>query len=151
MKGTVIGIIMVPFLLIGCGIQVSNVRKIDNEFIEYVEKFEEMFGQEVYYSVQFSNDLTKTQAGICTMWGPAGYQSLKVLIDPVTWNKLGDSGREQLIFHELGHCSNSRLKHDDTRLPNGCPASVMFSVAFGDGFCYKDFKEYYYNQLWEAL
>ncbi len=48
-----------------------------------------------------------------------------ISIDPTSWQAIGDSGRQMLIYHELGHCFLGRAHLPDVR--NGRPVSIMIS------------------------
>jgi len=73
---------------------------------------------------------------------------------------INDAQKEALIFHELGHCFLGR-EHDDTKLPNGDPKSMMVEdnlsiyspcvYVFGNNvdcnFTYK--RTYYIDELFD--
>jgi len=72
----------------------------------------------------------------------------RIAINQSEWRALSESAREQLIFHELGHCALSRA-HDDSIVQNGprqIPRSIMASTAITDAV-YKNFRDYYYSEL----
>ena len=52
----------------------------------------------------------------------------KVIIDRTFWMTAGNSSKEFLVFHELGHCMLGR-SHLDTRDSNGFCISIMHSTS----------------------
>ncbi|MEJ1242140.1 hypothetical protein WBG78_28590 [Chryseolinea sp. T2] len=87
----------------------------------YVDRFIEqasLHGQDVSadkWTVEFG----EVEGNFC---GVA--EDLKVIISEDCWNKMPESGREALMFHELGHALLGR-SHKNERLPNGDFASLM--------------------------
>jgi len=77
-----------------------------------------------------------------------GYRDIDV--NEKAWKEAGVLGREQIIFHELGHCVLNR-GHDDTLTTVGsyksAKKSIMNASVFGDSFVYRDNKDYYYTEL----
>ena len=69
-----------------------------------------------------------------------------IVIKQPYWNTLGDYGREQLIFHELGHCALNR-DHDNNKDIYDCPMSIMYQFTFGDTDCYPPYR----NELLQEL
>lgn len=47
-----------------------------------------------------------------------------VTILPAYWNSATDLQREELMYHELGHCILER-DHVEEELSDGCPVSIM--------------------------
>ena len=73
--------------------------------------------------VQFSDTLLSTQLGSCRM------ATGLVKINRALWLTLSAGSREELIFHELGHCALSR-NHNSTVI-SGVPTSIMFPYHLG--------------------
>ena len=63
---------------------------------------------------------------------------------------MSEERRQELIFHELGHCELN-LDHDETyNETDNCPTSIMNPFVFGDygvDNCYTPKFNYYINQL----
>ncbi len=57
--------------------------------------------------------------------------STEIVIDEPYWNRVGETEREYLVFHELGHCLLDR-EHEDTKDASGVCTSIMQS---GEGNC----------------
>lgn len=112
---------------------------------EYVNRFEDLYGIRVNVPINFS-ELGLNHAGVCTQWA-SGYAEIEV--DETEWHKFNLDQREQLIFHELGHCVFSR-QHDNGTLPDTCPKSIMRSFMFNSFEiykCYKPMHNYYVDEL----
>ncbi len=66
-------------------------------------------------------------------------------ISRLIWERLSDLGREQLVFHELGHCLLHRKHTSGTFLPF-VPLSIMNPEHFSDDI-YAAYREYYLAEL----
>lgn len=69
-----------------------------------------------------------------------------VIVDPILWNNAIESKREQVIFHELGHCYLQR-GHMDEKDKNGTCLSIMHSNANICSINYLLNREYYLDEL----
>lgn len=83
-----------------------------------------------------------------------GYKGL-IEVDAWYWNRMSEVSREQLIFHELGHCSLLEMDHRDMMvdfidLGRRCPISIMRSYIFSQDEitrCYIPHRLFYINEL----
>jgi len=80
-----------------------------------------------------------------------GYRSPRdVVIDFPYWKNVSHMAREEVVFHELGHCILSR-PHTEARTNNGYCASIMRS---GTGNCRLPYtsqnREYYLDELFKS-
>ena len=134
-------LILIFVLLIGCGKTlldpstwgskpvVKDPRRNNSTNTElgyYVGRFETSYGKKVDdVPVNFANDLDeklgKGVAGVCWAW--TGGQR-EVEINSNYWSDFTDEQREQLVFHELGHCVLNK-SHDDGTDGDNCPSSIM--------------------------
>lgn len=71
-----------------------------------------------------------------------------VRINPLAWTNANEYERENIVFHELGHCAAS-LPHDNSLDSSGCPRSIMNEVAFWDSACYYDRRDLLFKRLKE--
>ena len=71
-----------------------------------------------------------------------------VIVDPILWQNASESKREQVIFHELGHCYLQR-SHDDTKDANGVCLSIMHSNANICSINYALNRELYLDELFK--
>ncbi len=109
---------------------------MDSAFQPYVDTFTTVTGVTPHIEMQFY-ELDDNYDGMC--------DNGVVYISPSHWAKLQEGAREQVIFHELGHCV-FHMVHDHAVLYGGVPASIMFPDTFGDDGYYVDHKLYYYQQ-----
>lgn len=124
-------------LAVGCGKNLGDMlnmgkkpytkHKTDATFSAYIESFEREFSVNVSVPVIF-NSLEANKAGVCYVWSD-GYREIE--INSKSWSSFSEEQKEQLIFHELGHCVFN-LDHDDTKISykQYCPNSVMRSYMF---------------------
>jgi hypothetical protein len=147
-------LLLTCLLIFGCGqerfdktVSVSShnprAPHIEKEFEPYVNKFFDLLGYREDIIVEFTNN--DDYAGVCYYWA-VGNNEIKV--NRNYWEKINEKQREQLIFHELGHCVLNKDHNNDIIDINGfsCPYSIMRSWAF-DRFeiehCYnKDYQHY---------
>lgn len=141
--------ILVSFIVLMVGCAANRVNYIiQSEFKPYVYKFEKLSNVSVTVNIKFGGDLG-SKAGMCYAFNPNSSDNL-ISINNKYWDKIGDLGKEQLIFHELGHCvlglgHNNKIGKVGNWL--SVPVSIMYSVHFGDEQFYKDNLGYYYSEL----
>lgn len=113
---------------------------VDDALAPYVHKFEKDIDVRVSnVSVGFG-PTSGNVVGKCLLHG--SYR--KITIKKDYWDSVSEVQKEQLMYHELGHCALG-LGHEDGLLSNYCPASIMYPFAFE--YCYKNFPEYYKKEL----
>lgn len=98
-------------LLTGCGIgepvqDPRTIHGVDATLQQYVNVYLSYKGSQLGYDIpmQFA-DLPYPVVGLCTMWSN-GYRQLQ--IDRTYWANADEDARQQVIFHELGHCDLDR-------------------------------------------
>ena len=69
---------------------------------------------------------------------------LEINIDPEFWAIASDVEKEEVVFHELGHCILGR-DHEETVLEEGIPKSIMFPYVFE--WEYQNYRSYYVAEL----
>ena len=125
-------------------------------FDKYVQAFEVEYGEKIVDldisfgdpKIYFLPKEVKAIAACMINWGYMG--SKKIVIDASFWDRITEDSREQLIFHELGHCVLG-LDHID-KIKKGCPVSIMNSYAFSQDEivkCYIPNKRIYFNRLFK--
>ena len=142
---------------VGCGKQLSDMfnmgkspykkRSSDPAFDSYVKAFSNEFKVRVSVPVIFNN-IENNIAGVCRIWYD-GYRQIE--INSKYWFSFSEEQKEQLIYHELGHCV-FKLGHDDSMLTTDkkCPNSIMRSFmfnAFEIDSCYIPKYEHYMEDL----
>ncbi len=80
-------------------------------------------------------------------WGD-WLHSPHIRINPDQWQTLGETGRQILLFHELGHCVLNR-DHRTDRREDRSPASIMFPSLLNP-IVYRRDREYYQHELFEG-
>lgn len=144
--------LLAVFCLIGCGADTSDLKSycapcidgVDKQVKPYVIAFEKTFGIKVSNIPIHFYTLDKTTAGICYVWA----WRREIQIDPFKWVTYNKYTREELVFHELGHCVMN-LGHIDDMVVIGSvmiPKSIMAPNLFGSK-TYYEFHEYYIQQL----
>lgn len=113
----------------------------------YVLRFEKLYGQKVATGLTIKFVKKFDDGSLATGRCLIGY-SKSIEIPYLRWIYLKEIEREQLMFHELGHCELGR-PHNNTVLDNGCPMSLMKSHGFHTD-CYRRNKSYYLNELFTA-
>lgn len=72
-----------------------------------------------------------------------------IRIDTEFWKWAAPETREQVLFHEFGHCVLDRRGHiDDSTTVEGeiVPRSIMSTMLFSD-YYYRKFRKYYVDEL----
>lgn len=75
----------------------------------------------------------------------------RVLIGTDFWAWAAPLTREQVIFHELGHCLLRRSHNDDSILYEGSyiPESIMSRYLFPE-YYYETYRDYYLDELFHG-
>lgn len=118
-------------------------RYIDPELAVYVESFEQRYGVK-YTGHIYVDKIEDKYAGLCTI----SFSGRIIRINTSYFNNYDNDAREQVVYHELGHCLMN-LEHNNN-IKDGCPESIMYFQVFGNGGCYKHRKEYYHQELEDA-
>lgn len=113
--------LIILLLLTGCAKPFHKTQ--DPEFLPYIEEFQKTFNANVHYDVIFSEDIPWNYNGVCS------YFPQVIKINKATWKYLDKCGREQLMFHELSHCS-FYIRHDDKLNADNMPRSIMHPYMF---------------------
>lgn len=120
--------------------------KQDPTFSGYVKEYEKLYSMDVSnLNIQFGK-LGPDTVGECDL-----YRST-ITISTDYWPTLTDLGREETLFHELGHCAMG-LGHDNNMVTdpltgNPIPESIMYYQVIGNQEYYGRLHTYYVNQLW---
>ncbi|MBC7385228.1 MAG: hypothetical protein H7301_03575 [Cryobacterium sp.] len=133
--------------------QHESFLQVDAPFVDFVSNFEQVAAQES--SPMVVNDLvvvfgstpTLNETGVCE-W--AENETPRIIINQSIWNTLNDYDRQEVIFHELGHCLLRRV-HQTSEIVgyNGAsqvPESVMYPYRI-PGSIYRDNMAHYNDEL----
>lgn len=136
-------------ILVGCGKTYPPPKQtIETELIDFVQKFEQRYNIKVNASIQFVDELPSPSVGVCHSYyanSPSNY----IEIDKSYWDTLDYYGKEQLIYHELGHCVFDYGHDESVIIVEGytIPKSIMYPICFGHIWFYEQYNEYYLQEL----
>jgi hypothetical protein len=150
------------FLMVGCGnIHYPDVRA-NKDLQVYVNRFAQVAQEQNFpiawgssrLVVDFDSGITRYGAnviGICTSSAAGNI----VGINPTYWNRWNttNSDREQLVFHELGHCVLGR-GHDSAELfvaGYTLPKTIMNPTHTSVPWIYENNWEYYVAELFRPF
>ncbi len=104
------------------------VHGTDYTLIKYVSLFEA--ASKMYSDKDIDVDNISVTFGDIKPWGLCRTVAARseIVIDRRRWDILSEQNREQLMFHELGHCILKR-SHCNEKL-NGTPVSIMHESEF---------------------
>lgn len=129
---------LIPLLfLMSCGKSIQDFlhingspikkSKTDITFNKFVESFSEQFDVIINVPIIFKK-INYNYAGVCIKYS-TGYKEIQ--INSIHWENYSLEQKEQLVYHELGHCVLNR-KHNDLLMETNvnCPNSIMKSYMF---------------------
>lgn len=126
-----------------------ELKLFENHFYEIFH------GDRFNGAIYFSNDIDPDDAGVCYYGGSTILANIR--INPTKWKYYSQYAKEELIFHEMGHCLYG-LSHDDenTFLPvlgkiKECPRSLMNSDTPVGGECYEYNRDYYIKEFRDKI
>lgn len=124
-------------------------QSVDPEMQEYYNRFEVKIGVNANHIPSTFSYIKEHENAVGLCWD-YGYHDHEIEIDIDYWNRVSDLGREQLIFHELGHCALGLGHNEETFNVKGygsIPESIMFPTVFGEHKYYEVFRNYYHREL----
>ncbi len=130
------------FIVSACG----REPYVDPELFQYAKNFEKEIGYSTANITMIFRDLDMPTIGRCTI--DLSSNNL-IEIDSNFWMISDFDEKEQLMYHELGHCA-MYLDHDDRKITHQymeMPGSIMNSYFFGDFPFYKQHKTQYKEAL----
>jgi len=136
--------------------QHESFLQIDSSFQTYVSNFEQAAadaGTPLTVSdlvLTFGATSSLNETGVCE-W--AENETPRIIVNQRIWNTLSDDDRQEVIFHELGHCVLRRVHQNGEMLAyNGTttvPASVMYPYRIS-GIIYRDNIDHYHAELLDS-
>lgn len=120
-----------------------NANSIDTHVVPYYVRFLDIAAQckikvnNVETRIEMSSRLHRDIAARCN------YHQNVIEVNSTQWSVLDDTEKEQLIFHELGHCLLNIIGHDDTG-PN-----IMNSNGFLRSSAYIHYYDYFVRRLFK--
>lgn len=150
LKGYMFKALLLTAFLFSCAPTPIDVTyPVENEFVEYVQRFEERCGVHSNSGIIFTDSFTPDHASLCANYGRNNPANV-IYVNRKYWMQVGDADRELLITHELGHCVLDR-RHEGTLTTVGpypnAPKSVMYPMPMGWGQVFVAYGDYYYNEL----
>lgn len=130
--------ILVTFALVSCG---NKSAKVDPQFRTYVAGFESTVGADASDVDLAFKKLPPPTIGECNETDERAW----INIDPIFWKSADTNQREELIFHELGHCVLGR-EHNNSLFSSGCPKSIMNEYEMTSE-CYESNRQALYLEL----
>ncbi len=141
--GRVCALVFTFALMTACGRE--KKVEIDPQFSGYVEGFKTASGNTVTIDdliIQFGDTENPRARGICRV---ADDSTPTIIVNQTTWEAISEAEREELIFHEMGHCVLGRKHHARTRT-SGAPESIMYPFSL-TAHEYESEKQYYHDEL----
>lgn len=136
-------------MLLGCSNISLNPEPVQKPIFQeeifkpYVSTFEKELdtnAQDINTKFEkITNNTTKIIVGKCFI------DNKTIIIDPDFWDKAKDCEREEIIFHELGHCA-LKIMHNTNIINLGdkqIPESIMYPYIF----CLNEYRNYYFKEL----
>lgn len=149
---SLLGLLVVAGIYLGYAFLKDPIitKKTDPTFDNYIVEFELAYGIQVTTPIIFDTlkDSKSSVVATCHYWS----RDIKIIkVKPKWWKLLNEAGKEQLIFHELGHCELEIFDHTDgMREEDFCPVSIMRSYIFSEWElenCYLPHREYYIQEM----
>lgn len=137
-------LLVIALLCAGCAPVKFGPIEQAKELADHIKLFEAIYKVPTNYSVTLG-ELPSYMAGVCRVWTDGRRE---VIINQTYYNENKNNSNviEQLVFHELGHCTFG-FNHRPELLSNGYPKSIMYPYAFGHLNYYNDYRTYYFAEL----
>lgn len=120
-------IILLPILLVSCGLPLKHAKSSngtrqftssDSTFSKYITKFETdakaRYGTDFSVGdipINFGDTGNDGYDGVCISYSDG---TKEIIIEKDWWEDRGETSREMMIYHELGHCRLDRDHDDET-------------------------------------
>lgn len=133
---------------IACGRQQNRSEVNLGSFAPYAERFQKTAAEQGVHVeidnlvIQFGELSNPRQNGLCEL---TAYQTPTITIRQEIWDQMEDVDREELIFHEMGHCVLGR-EHTSVQTSDGIPESIMNPYRISNSI-YETNREYYISEL----
>lgn len=120
----------------------------DPAFIDHIKSFEDEIGIIVDVPIVFDPDIDDKYVAVCQTYF---YDKKIIKVDPDYWENLSFYGKEEVIYHELGHCQLNREHNSTLTIPSklrySIPNSIMYPYVFGEETFYFMYREHYIEEL----
>lgn len=138
---------VMPLLLLATACGKKAVLDV-GEFAPYVSQFEDHsaeHGSPVKVTnlvIKYGDMQNSLERGACEI---VEDETPTIVIRKDTWDKMNEDEREELLYHELGHCVLHR-NHNKEVTPEGLPTSIMNPYIIR-GEIYRENQKYYLTEL----
>jgi hypothetical protein len=150
---TIIALNMLTF----SGVLHKKTRRVDKDLETLVKSFVAEYNKRVDDKkidtdiiVQFSDDLSRFGASVIGLCHRSYNSSPEVYILRSYFNDHEASLKEELVFHELGHCLLGRPHKNDVD-SDGIPLSLMYPYILGEETYNTNSREYYLSELFTEI
>lgn len=136
--------ILLVFLLFGCaGHQVTNDPVFDN-YKRLFEHYAQQEGRNIAAEipVMFGEMPNEKVVGFCKR-----NTNPYIVINKDYWDNTSETSKVVLLLHEFGHCLLNK-EHDNRRLGDGCPVSIMHYAVVTRN-CFNKYKESYLEEYFQ--
>ena len=145
--------LLAVFVFQNCKTNVAGQQSIliANAFIDLIKKYDGLKNEHTGapggedLKIHFDSENTLGAA-----LGRCNISTKEILINQSRWYTLSQTGKEVLLFHQLGICDLQRQLVDDTP-DEDCPPSLMINIGsnISDRLleCYSDFPDEYHEEL----
>lgn len=133
----------------------TNQLQIGSDFTQFISNFESVSGSKGQalsiedLIVQFGSTPTMNETGVCEI---TDGETPIVTINEKIWLNLNTMDRQEVIFHELGHCVLRRKHQEGTVTVGGywgtIPNSIMYPYRI-PGSIYQPNEAYYDTELFD--
>lgn len=134
----------------------KDLYQVSNEFSGFVQTFESTsagLGQDMTINdlvLEFGSTPSMNETGVCEI---TEGETPRVTINERIWTNLTLMDRQEVIFHELGHCVLRRKHQEGTVTVGGywgtIPNSIMYPYRI-PGSIYEPNQEYYDEELFDG-
>lgn len=131
-------LLLTMLTLIGCGGTQPEYANV--EFQQEIGDYQNVFDRDVdYVDIHMVDVLTGEPSPFAVADCDMGNAYIRV--QKAFWDKATALTRQQLIFHELGHCDMAEF-HRTSYRPDGCNTSIMGAALTSDRCYLKYYSEY---------
>lgn len=125
--------------------------QVDSDFLPYVQNFELASSQEsrdlkiTDLIVSFGDTPNLNETGVCEI---TENETPRIIVNAAIWQTLSSTDRQEVIFHELGHCVLRRIHQNSQVAGTGgmIPDSIMYPYRIS-GTTYQSNISYYHHEL----
>lgn len=137
--------VMLLILLVGCGPKLDRYTKADI----YIPIYNATFSRSTWFPIYGATEQQLVQVGAGKGVLAACNSSGEIYINVEKFEKLDEFEKENVMFHELGHC-DAHLGHNDGYEFDGCPKHIMNSSRAAPK-CYEYKRDQYIEDMKAAM